>query len=264
MDRWEDASTWVGDGVRREVFFFPSRGVELYGSLYASAQPTHSLGVVVCPSWGVEGDLTETLVHVLALEVARLGGAALTFHYPGVGESWGRIEDTTMDSLATAAADAARAAAAHSHATDWMLAGYSFGASVACLARPAAGVPSVLLLQPALRPSVYFARLTRRAQSAPGGSHGMRSAFGYPIPERIVEAAYEADAAVAAALPEGVSIRHELPPERNPLPRSMEEIVLPSRWSLGARRQFQLEAAVKEWLAQRMAAPSEVAGEASP
>lgn len=255
MGRWSDTATWTGDGLRREVFFFPSGGVELYGSLYASAAPTREFGVVVCGSWGAEADRSDPMAHDIALATARLGGAGLVFHYPGFGDSYGDLAAVTTDALVTAAADAAAEAARRSAATEWLLAGYTFGASIACLARPLVDARGLLLLQPALRPSAYFERLTRRAGPRGPGAGKARIAFGYPIPERIVDRGAVADAAVEAALAEyqggGAAIRYEAPVDQAPfpLPETLEQIAVPGRWRFGARYQHELLAAATEWLA---------------
>jgi alpha/beta superfamily hydrolase len=259
VSRWSDLGAWAGDGLRREVFFFRSGDVDLYGSLYASATLTRPLGVVVCGSWGVEADRSDPLVHGLALAAARLGGAGLVFHYAGFGDSHGDLATATLEGLAANATDAVREAARRSAATEWHLAGFTFGASIACLAQPAAKASGLILMQPALKPSAYLQRLAKRADRATFGTGGAGMAFGYPVPERIVDRGEEADAAVARALSgfrgDGVAIAYETPaPSTSALPSSVEPVTVPGSWRFGSRDQPHMLATAAKWLKLRPAA----------
>lgn len=257
--RWADAAAWRGDGLRREVFFFESRGVPLYGSLYAAAEPSRSLGVVACGSWGVEADRSDPLLRSVALATARLGGAALVFHYPGYGDSYGDLAEVDMGQLVAAAADALAEGARRCPDAEWTLAGFMFGAAVACLAQPLSRARRLLLLQPSLRPVAYFQRLSSRSRPLPLGSPagdkmvagsdpGM--AYGYPVPSRILEDS-AADAAVADALAqfegEGTVLAHA-DEEPDLAPPRFERVVVPGRWRFGARNNPGLAAAATAWL----------------
>jgi alpha-beta hydrolase superfamily lysophospholipase len=251
---WDDASTWTGDGLRREVFFFPSDGVRLYGSLYAAASPGSSLGVLLCGSWGFEGDLASRLLHPLALSVARAGGSAALFHYPGTGDSYGDLGDATMEGLARSAANALRESARRRPGTRWILAGTMLGASVACLvAEECPQVERLLLVQPALRPSAYFARLERTSRRAIGELGSRRGfAHGYPLPAPMLESAARADAAVAAALGRfrgpGAAVAHAAPAAIERLPERFERVRVPGTWRFGAKNLAGLAGAAGEWL----------------
>ncbi|HMJ73589.1 MAG TPA: hypothetical protein VK471_09525 [Solirubrobacterales bacterium] len=265
MSRWSDAGAWVGDGLRREVFFFRSGRVDLYGSLYAAAEPSLPIGLVACGSWGIEADRTEPLMRSVALATARLGGAAFVFHYPGYGDSYGGLADLTLVDLGGAAADAVAEASRRYPDLAWSLAGYMFGASVACLALQYSAARLLLLVQPALRPSAYFARLTENRRSlAPGSglvnetieagtAPGM--AYGYPVPRHIVEHGEEADAAVAAALAafpgEGAIVRHQRPVETDAGPPGFEQVEVAGAWRFGSQNNPKLAAATAEWLDRR-------------
>jgi hypothetical protein len=263
-NRWSDASVWIGDGLRREVFFFRSRGVELYGSLYVAAEISRPFGVVACNSWGVEADRCDPLQRSVALEMARRGGAGLVFHYPGYGDSYGELADLSLMDLGDAAGDAVVEAARRCPGLSWALAGFSLGASVACLARQRAATGPLLLVQPSLRPGAYFQRLAeRRRPAAPvpasgepmeaGTTPGM--AYGYPIPARIAENAAAVDEAVASALQdfdgEGVVIRHEKPQDTDPVPDRFQQVGVPGTWRFGSQNNPRLASATVEWLDRR-------------
>jgi hypothetical protein len=255
-----DAGVWRGDGLRREVFFFDSRGVQLYGSLYAAAEISRPFGVVACNSWGIEADRADPMERSIALTMARRGGAGLVFHYPGYGDSYGDSAAVDLAVLTEATLDALAEASRRCPDVAWALAGFRLGASVACLARRGAGVEKLLLVQPALRPGRYFEWLSKRAQPlAPGPSPremlkvgttpGM--AYGYPIPQPIAERAAEADTAVGAALAdfagEGAVVRREKP-DGGPVPAGFEDIRAPGAWRFGALDNAPLVKASAAWL----------------
>jgi len=261
---WERDAIWLGNGMRREVFFFESGGVLLYGSLFSAAEISRPLGVVACSSWGVEADRSDPLVRSAALAMARLGGAGMVFHYPGYGDSFGDLVGAELSRLGEAAADAVAEARRRCPGLSWLLAGFMFGASVALAALRPAAVDRLLLVQPALRPGAYFERLARRSQPlAPGPSPkqmmevgttpGM--AYGYPVAERILERGIEADATVAAALEafagKGAVIRHAVPDGDESLPDHFEQVVVDGAWRFGSQNNPRLGGAVSDWLDRR-------------
>ncbi|HEU5142039.1 MAG TPA: hypothetical protein VFU04_02665 [Solirubrobacterales bacterium] len=268
MSQWDESSTWEGHGLRREVFFFSSRDVQLYGSLFVASEPSRPFGLLACGSWGVDADRTDALLRSAALAMAKLGGAGLVFHYPGYGDSYGDLAEVDLDDLRDAAVDAASEAARRCPELDWILAGFMFGGSVASLARSHTAGEQLLLVQPALRPGSYFRTLAKRSEPlAPGptpremmtsgSTPGM--AYGYPVPARVRERADEADAEVAAALAgfdgEGTAIGYPLREreEPEPLPERFGRIEVPGRWYFGAENHPRLAAAVAAWLDERTA-----------
>jgi hypothetical protein len=261
---WQDSGGWRGDGLEREVFFFRSRGVDLYGSLYRAAEISRPFGIVACNSWGVEADRCDPLQRSVALAMAKLGGAGFVFHYPGYGDSYGELADLTVTDLSEAASDAVAEASRRCPGLSWILVGFMFGASVACVAQREAGIEQLLLVQPALAPSAYFKRLFEgRRPLSPGSKRpkemlelgtvpGM--AYGYPVPRQMA-AGTEADAPVAAALAafggDGAVIRHAKPPETDPVPERFERVVVPGTWRFGAQNNPKLASATTDWLDRR-------------
>ena len=264
MSRWSDASSWVGDGIRREVFFFESAGERLYGSLYAPAASSPPFGVLFCNSWGYEGDQGNRFIHPAGLAAAEAGVAAAGFQYAGFGDSGGDLERATMDDLTTAALDALAEVSRRSPGTAWILTGLMLGASVAALATArGARAERLLMVQPALRPGRYFARLRRVAQRAAAGSaDGEGHAFGYPLPASMLESAAAADAAVERALKdfggEGTVVRYEVPERIEGVPERFEDICAPGAWRFGSQdlnhRDPALVSATLQWLRRRTAA----------
>lgn len=264
MARWGDSGSWVGEGMRREAFFFSSRGVKLFGSLYAAAELTRPVGIVACNSWGVEGDRADPVLRMACIELARRGGAGLVFQYPGFGDSYGDLADVDLVDLTEAACDAVEQGARRCPDVSWILTGCMLGASVASLAQREVAVDTLLLVQPVLRPSAYFQRLAKtRRPLAPGPSPkemmyagtapGM--AYGYPIPTRILELGDEADASVAAVLEEfegeGAVIRHERPRGDDAVPAGFEQVEVPGTWRFGSHNNSHLTKATVKWVRRR-------------
>ncbi len=254
-DRWGDTGTWVGDDLRRDVFFFESGGERLYGSIYSAPSPAPTGGVAICNSWGFEGNQSDAMIHGIALKTARRGGAGLVFHYPGFGDSHGDIADTSIDSLVDATVDAVGEARQRVPGTRWTLAGLMFGASVAVLAARRAAIDRLLLIQPNLQASPYFSRLERSARRAavrvPARAD---NAYGYPLPSRILDQAPAIDAAVADALAgfegAGAVVRYEEPPRSELIPERFDDVTVPGTWRFGARQKPELGRAVSDWLRQ--------------
>jgi hypothetical protein len=259
-DRWADAATWSGDGIAREVFFFRSGAVDLYGSVYAAERPL-PLGVVICNSWGYEANLASRIVHPVSIGVAQAGGVALSFHYPGFGDSEGDFAATTIDAMAHAAQDAVREASRRHPATRWVLVGLMFGASIAAIATAREpGIDRLLLVQPALRPGAYFGRLARvakRSLGPPAPEPAPGYAFGYRLTPELVESAPAADAVVEAALAgfsgEGAVVSCETPEEIVGAPERFECIRTRGSWRIGVRDMRELTAATVAWLVGRLA-----------
>jgi hypothetical protein len=252
-DLRDETEAWAGDGLRREAFFFPSGGERLFGSLYAAVSPPPRTAVTICNSWGFEGNQADRNCHLIALRAARGGGAGTVFHYPGFGDSEGDLATASVETLVDAAVDAVAATAERVPGTESILAGLMFGASVAALAAARAGVRRLLLIQPVLEPSRYFARLERSARRAAVRVPARAgNAYGYPLPRRILEAGPANDAAVAAALREfegsGALLRYAEPPRSEAVPDRFEEIVLPGTWRFGARQKPEVAKAAAEWL----------------
>jgi len=174
---------WSGDGVRREVFFFPSGAERLYGSIYAADPVRRPFGIVVCSSWGVDADRAQRIMPDLAVGMARLGGVAMLFHYPGYGDSSGSGASSTIATLAADARSAAAEAASRYPGMTWIMAGVFLGASVAAVAARGTDTCHLVLLQPALEPADYVREGIRKARRRPVGIGDTDdTAFGYSIP----------------------------------------------------------------------------------
>lgn len=253
--RWSDANTWAGKDLRREVFFFPSRGARLYGSVYATASTSEPpSGIVFCNSWGFEGNQASRIVHWTSLSFARSGGVALGFHYPGFGDSTGDFAEATIDDLAAAAVDAIGEAARRYPKTRWVLAGLMVGASVASLAVDrGAKVDRLLLIQPELRPQRYFARLERASRRSLGNPPPVEGyAYGYRLSSALLGSIAAADEAVEAALSRypgtGTIVRYAEPSEVTGAPRRFEHVCASGRWRFGAEDNSELIRTSSRWL----------------
>lgn len=257
--RWSESSTWEGEGLRREVLFFPSRRVDLFASYYAATEPTLPFGLVFCPSWGMEADNCNQMAHALALAAARLGGAGIVYHYPGYGDSHGDPRALTFDTLVDAATDAAGQAAARAPDLEWVVGGFRLGAAIACVVQRRLGARGLLLVQPSLRPGEYFADLVARARRAALGRPPTDDmVFGYPLPEALRQSAAAADSAAVDALGRfdgpGARVRHVKPPADGPPPAGLDQIDVPERWRFGGVNNWPLQNMAGWWLRQRAAA----------
>jgi alpha-beta hydrolase superfamily lysophospholipase len=245
MSKWDDAAAWAGDGLRREVFYFGPDEARLYGSLYSAESPSRSDGVLICASWGYEADRTERLAHRIALTAARLGGAGMIFHYPGYGDSHGEaLAEATLDSLAQAAALALTEASQRRPQLAWFPAGLMVGSAIACLAqRLAPAVGRLLLVQPSLSPSAYFATLAKSAQRVSlGPGRIAEMSFAYPLPRAILAAGPGADLPVREALSEfagdGTVIRCAKPGIDPPAPERFDELTVEGSWRFGMQAEW--------------------------
>src|SRR5919197_538663 len=163
-DRWSDASTWSGDGLKREVFCFPSGDDRIYGSIFASNPPRRPYGLILCSSWGIDADRLKWLLPRLAVGMAERGGVAMLFDFPGHGDSTGASGSLTVEALAGAARGAAAEASARYPGLTWIMSGASLGASIAALTAAVLGIEHLLLLQPEVDPAAYVRKVARKAK----------------------------------------------------------------------------------------------------
>jgi hypothetical protein len=262
---WSEFAVWAGDGLRREVLFLRSEaaGADLFASVYAGASPAR-FGVVICNAWGFEGNRAGGFAHQTSIGVARGGGVGVVFHYPGFGDSGGDFDQATPEVLAAAAADVAREASRRHPEARWTLAGLRLGAAVAALATDrGAAVDDLLLVQPALRPTAYFAKLERISKrsigdAVPAPAEGF--AFGYPLPPAVLASAAAADQAVERALSAfpgtGAVVRYERPAKVEGLPDRFEQVVVPGVWRIGAMSNRPLVKASVQRLQQHAEVPA--------
>lgn len=240
MQAWSDRGSLACGGMWREAFFFSAGGVQLFGSTYAAEVPSSPLGVVICNSWGFEANQAGRLVHPFSIAVARAGGVAVNFHYPGFGDSQGDPDAVTLADMADASVEALREAARRYPQSRWVLAGLMLGGSVASLAAArSADFEHLLLVQPSLRPQRYFARLQRAAKRSRddlGPAEGF--AYGYRLSKAILDSAAEADAEVEAALAEfsgsGTILAFAEPAGNGSEPAGFERVSVPGAWRFGA------------------------------
>ena len=208
-------------------------------------------GVVVCSSWGVDADRAQRIMPDLALGMARLGGVAMLFHYPGYGDSSGSGASSTIATLAADARSAAREAAARHPGMSWIMAGLFLGGSVAAVASRDTDTRHLVLLQPALEPADYVREVIRKARRRPLGIGDTdETAFGYPIPAGLLDEGAASD--VAASLDEFqgrvVVIRYAEPEPADALPASFETVTVPGEWRIGRRGCPELVPPTLDWI----------------
>jgi hypothetical protein len=230
-DPWADASTWSGDGLHREVFFFRSAEDELFGSLFLAEQRTRRLGLIVCYSWGREAEGLQPLYRGLSEGMARRGGAALEFHPPGHGDSGGRPEELTVRRLVDAAMDARTEAERRIKEVEWVFAGIRLGAAIATIAAQESKSNALLLLQPELDPAEYFAGMLRNARRSSLGRGD--SVFGTPLSDRTRSSAADIDVREALAGFGGRILILSYAPIADSLPAGAEVRLVKGTWLSG-------------------------------
>jgi hypothetical protein len=237
--------------VRREVFFFASGGEHLYGSLYASTRPRRPYGLVLCSSWGIDADRLKRLLSSLGLEMARMGGVGVLFDFPGYGDSSGVSEVVAIDDLVAATLGVAAEAAQRYPGTTWIFGGALLGASVAALGARAAGAHHLLLLQPELDPASYVRLVVKKARRRTlGVGDSDKSAFGYPVPQKLLDGH---DAAVVSVSLErfegrGAVIRYSEPPLSHPIREDFEVTSVPGTWTVAQKTYPELVGPALKWL----------------
>ena len=231
-DEWSDAACWDSRHYRRESFFFPSGEDRLYGSLYAATEGVRPFGVVVCPSWGMEGRILLEWCHQLALGVADAGGTGLVVQWPGSQDSSGDPQSVTLESLVTATRDAVTAGKERCPDRRWALVGVRIGAAAASVAATTLDTPYLMLVQPELDPAAYFDEVERDGHRAHlDGELPPNWAFGHALPPamRGVGTGDQVQAALAAFRGKGTVVRYKTP-RATPPPDGMETVVVPGDW----------------------------------
>jgi alpha-beta hydrolase superfamily lysophospholipase len=241
----DGASTWRGEGLAREAFYFDVDGVELFGSLYRAEPVRRGLGVVVCGTLSLEA-IKSLVPQRLAAGVARAGGCALVFHYPGSGDSFGPV-DASFAELRAAAVAAVAEARRRVPEVRWGLAGLSVGAAVAAAAAEEAAVEELLLLEPALDPVRWLDELVRAsARSNLLGSADDGFAYGAPVPP--LAPAQDPVALLRRFSGRSVVVRSEENPPQTPLPDGIEVRSVPGKWARWREEAPALVEAALAWL----------------
>jgi hypothetical protein len=212
----------------REVFYFPSEGGRLYGSLYAAPGPVR-FGIVLIPSIGLEAAQTLDPAHALASAAATWGGAGFVFHPPGTLDSSGDPAALTLNALSHAVIDAAIALRARAPAGGLGLVGFRFGASAATLAAAELDPRTVILLAPVRDPAAAVEAIRRQSARATLGRGSIAEGFGHTLPVALADhgAAGRITGAMAAIADRTVVADFADPPSSNDLPDGTELLVVP-------------------------------------
>jgi len=184
-------------GERHYGEFVVSGGERLYAASYLpKREPV--VGVVLCPSWGVESARQVDWTHRFAHDLASRGAAAVLVQWPGTEDSEGDPAAVTVDRLVEAGVDTSNALLARCGPTPLCVVGTRVGAAPAVLIADAFEGSSLVLVQPELDLPTYFAeqeRMSRRGRLGAGSAPDW--AFGWPAPrglrrdedhERVVDA----------------------------------------------------------------------------
>ncbi|HJP66943.1 MAG TPA: hypothetical protein VKA30_11650 [Actinomycetota bacterium] len=219
--------------------------------MYASIEPRAAIRLVICTGWGHDFIQLNELNHMIALGVARLGGAALLVHPPGLGDSTGSLRTLTVQGHAAAARDAAAEAARRTGLDGWGFVGVKLGAAAAALASADAGADLLAMVDPVIDLPSHFEELRRRARRLALGRPGELTLFGHPLPEGAeadLPSTSPAEALGRFAGRAGI-IRWSQPAAKG-LPEDIETVVVPGSFSTppGPKEQTTLSAAAVTWI----------------
>ena len=243
--------TWTGEGLRRELFFFPWDGVELCASFYAAREPSRP-ATLICPAWGIEASYTRDLAHRIALGFARMGGGALIFDQPGHGDSGGEVTEATFGRLTQAAATALEEGRSRFVGT-WGVTGVRLGCAVASVIAADLDLEPLVLIQPALDPGAHFDEVLKRSRRGSlENANAQGLAFGVPISAVVHEAGAQAAPGVRRCLDafrgRGAVISYERTPVTDTLSPRLERVVVRGKWKGHARAHPAIEDATLSWL----------------
>jgi hypothetical protein len=219
-------------GVVHRGFFAESLGLRLYAALYLPKAPP-VMGVVICPSWGLEANHEVQWSHRLAHQLAERGLAATIVQWPGTEDSEGDADDATTDSLVQAGLDVRLAVQDHCQPSDWAVVGVRVGAAPAALLAGALDAHRLLLVQPVTDLRRHFddmERSARRAQLGAAISPGW--AHGHPLPAglRDPDDAARVQAAITARRDRTAVVQYR-GSAREPLTEGVRVIRVRGTWS---------------------------------
>lgn len=194
---WSDARVVERGGIRQEVRYVASRGVDVLACSWTAAPRRRPHTLLSCGPWGFESVVFRDVPEGLASGAASDGGAGVGFDYPGHGDSLGAVEQATLDALVAAAIDVARACGG----PPWAVAGFRLGASVAALVAGELDADAVLLVEPELDPERHLAQVARRSRRANlGDPEAEGLVFGVPLGPAVLDSVAGTGAQVDAAL----------------------------------------------------------------
>jgi hypothetical protein len=169
-------------GVRHHGEFVVSAGERLYTTTYL---PTTApkLGVVFCPSWGIEAGRQMGWTQRFAHDLAARGAATALVQWPGTEDSEGDATAVTLDRLVEAGVDTANAVRSRCSPPRWCVVGTRIGGAPAALVAAAMGASHLVLVQPELDLAAHFAELDRQSRRGRLGAELPADwAFGHPSP----------------------------------------------------------------------------------
>ncbi len=169
---WSDHAVVTSDGIRREVRFLSTDVGALYVSLYAALVPSDApVRLVVVPAWHADGDYGFEIAHHVCAGVARSGGVAALFHWPGHGESDGDARTLTMHQLVAAGEAVLDEVIEVYGPGECALAGVKVGAVAAVHVARSRRADRLLLIEPDLDANAHFTAIERTARRTSLGRH---------------------------------------------------------------------------------------------
>ncbi len=161
-------------GVREDAEFFGPGPSKMFGLTYIpSGHPT--AGVVICCPLQAEFMRNYRKEVLLARSLAAAGLAVQRFHYRGSGNSEGKLEEATFETLRDDALAATERLVQKTGISSLVFVGARFGGLVAVAAAKAFEGMPVVLWEPVVDPSTYFrdvfrSHLIRKLKEAHQGS----------------------------------------------------------------------------------------------
>ncbi len=178
------------------LFHFGKSDAPLVGAFHPAHQTVRSShGVLLCAPFGDEAIRAHRPMRRLADQLALIGVPTLRFDYFGTGDSSGGCEEVTLDRWVEDVEVAAKTLSEMADIEQLVLIGVRLGATVACKASAALSPYGLVLWEPLLSGSDYW------AEALEGGPGQHRQAGGFPVPDILYQEVATPDRQAMDTLP---------------------------------------------------------------
>ena len=142
-------------------FFYNHKGEYLYGCSYFPSSDQSEIGIVIVPPVGHERLRCYRECVNLARDLAKVGYPTLRFDYRGEGESFGRFEDSNVDTRLEDIKNAIIELQNNSKIKKVFLLGFRAGALLSLIVATKLNVGKLILCEPVLDTKAYIKDLIR-------------------------------------------------------------------------------------------------------
>lgn len=162
---WAQHGVVTVGGIKRAVKFLNAETGSIYSSMYGPISgEVSSTRLVVVPAWHADGDYGFEIAHYVCAGVAKRGGVAGMFHWPGHGESEGDPRNVTMAQLVAAGRAVLDELNACYGPGQLAVAGVKVGAVAAVELARSGDAGKLMLIEPDLNAQSHFDSIERMAR----------------------------------------------------------------------------------------------------